>query len=999
MQHKHISHTIYAFWVSLILWVSVMSWSDYTYAQDTEVPLTSTTECTQAEQQAWWWYGQCNSFVKEDGVCKCDFNGTLYDLQNASTAEMLSLILRFIYILMWPLMAIGWYAMDNALVYGEIFHMDIALYQFWNMIKNLANYFVAFFFIWKILKWVTIPWWDLISSIPWLLKKTIVAAVGIQISRWVIGALLDLSTILTYGVWSMPLAVIQGNANIDQPILATHTSYKLSDMSDSSKNQDETLIYYSYGNQNYIQCSFVKRTVSPTAWNNTGSIWSFAPKSDAQGMIGRDTYFSGKVTNIVAWFNTVQNQINQNTSVSRETFTQDYCVDNGKLLKYHEPTETIGELSMDLNNINVYKAVYIEGIDHLNTIYDQKSNTTICGTEWVKCKTLSNIIEAWKGMTWPLYTLYGSILNFGNLAISTDNKTVYSLTLEFIIKAVFSIALVLPLVFICVMLIARALLMRVLIAFSPFLAVFYAFWKDDGGIGSKIDKQTEKIFSKWAFSGALSLIFMPVISVMALSIGIAFMHIMSSMMLQEPQDFLTWFGIEKTWQWCHSMPGVFTVCGAPNQVGDDGFSIFTNHFNRFVINLLAIGIMRSIMMAILKSVGIFSDMINKVTSLTTSILKSAPIIPLPSGATSISWLQKGVDNVSSYYDNEIRTYDEEKAKEIVNKMGYKTDEHGNIINNKDADNTSSTQSVIDNKSSLDKKLDPQSKSYQIAKNNTNTDYTQTANIHKSLQTMGSNIDTILDEIHDTKEWAQTIEKMAQWYEKWTNTKLARNENGLVDHKGLATWLKSPEFGTKLAESMYQQSYSKSDIDGLLKTFGNTTDNTNTTISLQDKFWSDKTSELNTRYHKHLKKEGWLAPIISCDVWWHKYLYEKGTHNAQDIVITNTQFASDKINTIDNIYRFKNSNNIAEFSWESTVSITSQQDLQSSADLVADLLQINPTLDETYFASGKVLYPFRNPNTKNIIIQLAKKTPGTITTDNNTKYTLSYPNNKAVFTKA
>jgi hypothetical protein len=141
------------------------------YAQQGNTPLTdtNTSVCSPEEAQKRAQY-QCTQLHKENGVCKCTYQGSVYDLENAETAEMLSLVLRFIYVLMWPLMTIAWYAMDNKLVYGELFHMDIALWQFWNLIKNFANYFIAFYFVWSILKIVR-SGWELSSVIPSLLKK------------------------------------------------------------------------------------------------------------------------------------------------------------------------------------------------------------------------------------------------------------------------------------------------------------------------------------------------------------------------------------------------------------------------------------------------------------------------------------------------------------------------------------------------------------------------------------------------------------------------------------------------------------------------------------------------------------------------------------------------------------------------------------------------------------------------------------------------------------
>ena len=65
----------------------------------------------------------------------------------------------------------------------------------------------------------------------------------------------------------MPLNVLKGNEVINTPILSTHTSYKLSDIANTEDKTEDTLIYYSYGAENYIQCSFAYRTITNT--NNT----------------------------------------------------------------------------------------------------------------------------------------------------------------------------------------------------------------------------------------------------------------------------------------------------------------------------------------------------------------------------------------------------------------------------------------------------------------------------------------------------------------------------------------------------------------------------------------------------------------------------------------------------------------------------------------------------------------------------------------------------------
>ncbi|MBP6085863.1 hypothetical protein KA478_01455 [Patescibacteria group bacterium] len=53
---------------------------------------------------------------------------------------MLEAFLKVIYVFLWPILWIAGMAMDNSLVYGEIFGLDGALYKFRSIMKNFANF-------------------------------------------------------------------------------------------------------------------------------------------------------------------------------------------------------------------------------------------------------------------------------------------------------------------------------------------------------------------------------------------------------------------------------------------------------------------------------------------------------------------------------------------------------------------------------------------------------------------------------------------------------------------------------------------------------------------------------------------------------------------------------------------------------------------------------------------------------------------------------------------
>jgi len=67
-------------------------------------------------------------------------NPTSSSLSTMNLWQILNMILKIIYLLLWPLLVVAGLALDNTLVYASLFHLDAPLWKFWNMIKNFANF-------------------------------------------------------------------------------------------------------------------------------------------------------------------------------------------------------------------------------------------------------------------------------------------------------------------------------------------------------------------------------------------------------------------------------------------------------------------------------------------------------------------------------------------------------------------------------------------------------------------------------------------------------------------------------------------------------------------------------------------------------------------------------------------------------------------------------------------------------------------------------------------
>ena len=61
-------------------------------------------------------------------------------IDTMSMWQILNIVLKMIYLLLWPLLVVAGLALDNTLVYASIFHLDAPLWKFWNMMKNFANF-------------------------------------------------------------------------------------------------------------------------------------------------------------------------------------------------------------------------------------------------------------------------------------------------------------------------------------------------------------------------------------------------------------------------------------------------------------------------------------------------------------------------------------------------------------------------------------------------------------------------------------------------------------------------------------------------------------------------------------------------------------------------------------------------------------------------------------------------------------------------------------------
>ncbi len=119
---------------------------------------------------------------------------------------------RSLYTVTWPLIVIAGQFMDNQVVYGSFVGMDTLLWKIWNVMRTFANYIIWLILIFSI--FTLFLWWKLEQFNPIkIIPQLVISAVLVNASWFLIWACIDVSNILTYSVWTLPLKIAWNKMN------------------------------------------------------------------------------------------------------------------------------------------------------------------------------------------------------------------------------------------------------------------------------------------------------------------------------------------------------------------------------------------------------------------------------------------------------------------------------------------------------------------------------------------------------------------------------------------------------------------------------------------------------------------------------------------------------------------------------------------------------------------------------------------------------------------
>lgn len=530
--------------------------------------------------------------------------------------QWLETLLRWLYLIMWPLLAIAWASLDNSLVYGEIFYLDRTLWRFWQIMRNIAMFSIWLIFIGSILAAFLYPNNEKLK-LPKIVKNTFIAGILINMSRWVVAVLLDFSTVWVLTVWALPLNVIGQGADPNAPqqdeqiihlsnvpFLKQHMSYNFDGSWDENQDKTEHAIIYSCAGSQSVDDTYGKYYIPCVIENDA--------------FVGTQKWIEFVWQQIAVW-QTID------PTISLTSINQDYCVLWISLIE-----RPVGDW---LSSV----AVDASALKDLRESWRQHMLN-----EW-QCNTLDKLISSAEGLTWPLYNLFAVIMHMGELSLGTNNMGIVETTLEFLVRLVIWLALVVPLFALAVVLVIRAVILWLIIAFSPFLLMMYVY-------EFKLGETAEKAWVK----NVLSLIFLPVVAVFAISMSLIFLSLISrfSMIKQVSecsQDAWTilWARVycpdNNPLTKCYDFYGVTTICF--DESDRKTWANIVNTFAWLVTNIFGIAMMWMIVFAALKTSKLTETVVSTIESRGKTIAGAVPIIPV-GWWVSLSGLKQTADKVS-----------------------------------------------------------------------------------------------------------------------------------------------------------------------------------------------------------------------------------------------------------------------------------------------------------------------------------------------------------------
>ena len=560
--------------------------------------------------------------------------------------ETVSFLQKMVYVLIYPLLIVAWKLVDNSFVYWEVFWFDAILWQLWIVVRNLSNYALGFLFLYYIFKYLLSG--EKKNDPKWIIVRSLIAWVWIQASWFLMVVLIDLSTILTYSIWWLPLTVLWSRSDgdtkkYDPYVLKTVFSVNSRDVDSIdtylttvgtwwwrfyisecetanypvASGKEELLvapkmIYYKDEKNNYSKTENNKcHYYGQVYWFSAPLIW-FEACSDDNCKTKQDKYKEdlGNLVHGIEWSGSYTFDV-----------VKSY-IEGGRLLQIWDAHTTWWIIGMDNFNVLYTSEDYW---------FDKNNERTL---SWDETSRLSKVIK-WDSYVWVFTSLYSSLLNAWE-GILVNKDSVYLWFLSVALAFLHMVAVAIPLIAMSIVFLMRIGVIWMAIALSPAIILLRVFELDD-----KVFKK-DSILESLSLKNLIPIIFSPAIICFAISMTTVLVRLIESMnytwIATKEEPILWWLIKVNIWgMWI----SIWKLIVAVMWVAITWFLLWW---------------------ALWLSKLWSSKFIQSLKELSTNALSSVPIIPIPTrdGAwtvVSYGWLKKWIDSVSSNLETKVAQQD------------------------------------------------------------------------------------------------------------------------------------------------------------------------------------------------------------------------------------------------------------------------------------------------------------------------------------------------------
>lgn len=573
-----------------------------------------------------WFFDSCwiwmdNNVFAEDGQASTenDFTSKL-----ASWDNDLSFFKVVLYVFVYPILIIAWKLVDNSMVYWEIFWFDAILRRLWVIIRNIANFCLWGLVLYNIFNFLITG--QKTDDIKKLLISTLIAWVGIQASWFIMAVLIDASTVVTYGIGSLPTTVLD-DGDIKDPKSLLDDENKL-----QSKNPYvlKTTLFYDAENPEHIE---IYMSTLKNQYISECEVFEISKGTEKESIILAPKYIYYKWWSGVLTEQLMCNYENNiysfnNLVVDRKTCSWTWCKTEQE--NYDAAIEDKeGELKTNIDSVrehiqrweilqiwNAHASWWINGRIFQWIQYDtsQERGLDINNERiwtWWNAKKMSEIID-WT-YAWVFTNLYTSLLNMGKDAKLTKGpvQATAPKLLNECISVLFLLIITVPLLAMTIVFVIRIFVLWVAIAISPIIVLMQAF--------NLRGKVKEKVWSGgmsnyleyFEISNLIWIIFFPAIMCFAVSLSSVLVETIKYLNYEEigtsPISILSW---------------VVTLDIA-------GFWVATW---KIICSIISLAVTRFLLRACIQFTKIWKSetwIVNSLRKLAEKAAWSLPIIPVP----------------------------------------------------------------------------------------------------------------------------------------------------------------------------------------------------------------------------------------------------------------------------------------------------------------------------------------------------------------------------------